>query len=174
MLTNTCICFPLHLPVSLTPTVAISYPFTLPFSFPSVVRISVSDYSLSLHSLWEACENASPLNVSGYQGDHWFAVTPQSQGLIGGWGWGEARREWHWGCQTDRWALGLGGVIEGHGGRCGGDRGGSSDCFIIRGASGTVLLFMLLGLGLSFVWFNIWKQYANASVILVILYIIAL
>ncbi len=27
----------------------------------------------------------------------------------------------HWSCQTDRWALGLGGVIEGHGGRCEGD-----------------------------------------------------
>ncbi len=48
MLTNTCICFPLHLPVSLTPTVAIS---SLSLSLPSVVRINVSDYSLLLHGL---------------------------------------------------------------------------------------------------------------------------
>ncbi len=49
----------------------------------------------------------------------------------------------HWSCQTDRWALGLGGVIEGHGGRYEGRRGWSSDCFIIRGPSGIVLLFVV-------------------------------
>lgn len=32
---------------------------------------------------------------------------------------GGARREWHCGCQTDRWALGLGGVIEEQGGGMG-------------------------------------------------------
>lgn len=45
---------------------------------------------------------------------------------------GEARREWHCGCQTDRWALGLGGVIEGHGGRCGGDRVGAAIALLLQ------------------------------------------
>lgn len=95
MLTNTCICFPLHLPVSLTPTVF----------FFHLSQSLIRSLSLSLSPLWwglalattafcctvfESPENVSPPNMSGYQGEHWFAVTPQFQGLIGGWGWGEA------------------------------------------------------------------------------------
>lgn len=88
MITNTCICFPLHLPVSLTPTVF----------FFHLSQSLIRSLSLSLSPLWcglalaatafcctvfESPENVSPLNMPGFLGEHWFAVTPQFQGLIG-------------------------------------------------------------------------------------------